>query len=116
MTYPSYLPAELPVPVPRALARDVSLEDNSAMAGRPRSQRGPRGALADRLRAAREARGISQSEAAAELGIARSWLAMVESGSRKPQGLARLALLAWCAESLGERFSLIHNSDNKKET
>jgi transcriptional regulator with XRE-family HTH domain len=83
------------------------------MAGRPRSQRGPRGALADRLRAARESRGISQAEAAVELGVGRSWLAMVESGSRRPSGLAKKYLEAWAAACLGEPYSLIPT--DKKE-
>jgi DNA-binding transcriptional regulator YiaG len=45
---------------------------------------------------------LSQHAAAAGLGVSVSVLATIETGARKPRGLALLALRAWCAESLGE--------------
>ena len=64
--------------------------------GRPRAKRGPRGKLAEALRAARWARGMSQAEAAADLGIVQPVLAKWESGARKPAGLAlRYLLEVW---------------------
>ncbi len=81
---------------------------------RPRERKGRRPALAEKLRAARAARGLTQYQAAAELGIAPSTLAVFESGHRKPHGLPLLALEAWAAESLGEPCSLIRK--NPKET
>jgi len=74
---------------------------------RPRKKLGPRPALARKLIAAREKRGLTQARAAAELGIATSRLASFESGAREPGSLALLALRAWSAESLGERFSIV---------
>lgn len=64
--------------------------------GRPRAKRGPRGKLAEALRAARWARGMSQAEAAADLGIVQPVLAKWESGARRPSGLAlRYLLEVW---------------------
>lgn len=74
---------------------------------RGRQRPGPRPELAKRLRAARAARGLTQQVAAAELGIATSALAAFETGSRKARGLDELALRAWAAECLGEKFSMI---------
>ena len=74
--------------------------------GRPRSRRGPRGKLAEALRAARAARGLSQAQAAEDLGIGQPVLARWESGSHKPTGLARRYLLeVWIPKALGERDS-----------
>jgi Zn-dependent peptidase ImmA (M78 family)/DNA-binding XRE family transcriptional regulator len=54
---------------------------------------GSRGSLAVRLRAAREARGLTQAQAAAELGVSRPLLIGIEKGTREasPQELVRLA-------------------------
>lgn len=54
---------------------------------------GTPGPLALRLRAAREARGLTQAQAAAELGVSRPLLIAIEKGTRQasPQELARLA-------------------------
>ncbi len=53
------------------------------------------GSAALRLRAAREARGLTQAQAAAELGVSRPLLIAIEKGTRKPspQELVRLASL-----------------------
>ena len=74
---------------------------------RPRVRRGRRPKLAEKIRAARAARGLTQHAAAAELGVSVSVLATIETGARQPHGLALLGLRAWCAESLGEPISLI---------
>lgn len=52
-----------------------------------------RESLAIRLRAAREARGLTQAQAAAELGVSRPLLIAIEKGTREasPQELVRLA-------------------------
>ncbi|MGH3300990.1 MAG: helix-turn-helix domain-containing protein [Streptosporangiaceae bacterium] len=54
---------------------------------------GTSGSLALRLRAAREARGLTQARAAAELGVSRPLLIAIEKGTREasPQELVRLA-------------------------
>ena len=57
--------------------------------GRPRARRGPRGKLAEALRAARAARGMTQAEAAEELRIDQAVLARWEGGARQPKGLSR---------------------------
>lgn len=53
----------------------------------------PERPIAVRLRAAREARGLTQAQAAAELGVSRPLLIAIEKGTREasPQELARLA-------------------------
>jgi transcriptional regulator with XRE-family HTH domain len=88
------------------LAHSYPMRDNRLMP-RPRLRPGRRPELAERIRAARATRGLTQHAAAAELGVSVSVLATIETGARKPQGLALLALRAWCAESLGEPFSMI---------
>lgn len=57
---------------------------------RPANGEGP---LAARLRAAREARGLTQAQAAAELGVSRPLLIAIEKGTRglQPQELVKLA-------------------------
>ena len=80
------------------------------MAGRPRLKRGRRPAVAERLRAARAARGLSQVEAAAELGIPSPMLAAYESGTRSPSTLAGRFLEAWAAACLGEPYDIIPKS------
>lgn len=74
---------------------------------RPRQKKGPRPAIAQRLRAARETRGLTQIAAARELGIADTTLASWESGTRRPSTLARRYLEAWAAACLGERYAII---------
>ena len=72
--------------------------------GRPRSRKGPRGKLAEALRAARAARGMTQHEAAEELGVDQGAFAKWESGSRHPSGLAlRYLLEVWIPRSLKRR-------------
>lgn len=53
----------------------------------------PPGPLALRLRAAREARGLTQAQAAADLGVSRPLLIAIEKGTREvsPHEIARLA-------------------------
>jgi transcriptional regulator with XRE-family HTH domain len=53
---------------------------------RPRLRRGRRPGLAEKIRAARAARGLSQHAAAAELGVSVSVLATIETGARQPKG------------------------------
>lgn len=72
--------------------------------GRPRLRRGPRGKIADALRSARAARGMSQPQAARELGISTSRLANWETGESRPRGLAlRYLLEVWIPRSLEGR-------------
>lgn len=75
------------------------------MVGRPRLKKGPRPSLAYRLIAARAARGLSQVEAARELGIPSPRLAAFESGTRRPSHLAARFLEAWCAACMGEPYA-----------
>lgn len=81
------------------------------MAGRPRLRKGRRPAIAERLRAARAARGISQVEAAREFGILSTMLAGIESGTRTPSTLARKYLEAWAAACLGEPYDIIPRNE-----
>ena len=69
------------------------------MKARPRFRRGPRGAFADAFRAARAARGMTQAEAAADLGVGRVTVACWETGSHQPDGLARRFVDEWIAKS-----------------
>jgi transcriptional regulator with XRE-family HTH domain len=69
------------------------------MSPRSRKRRGPRGAFADALRAARTTRGLTQQQAAQSLDVERSWLAALESGTRKPGAFARRVLDQWIRES-----------------
>lgn len=72
-----------------------------AKVGRRRTRRGPRGKLAEALREARKARGLSQHAAAADLAIPQSALGAWESGARRPSGLAlRYLVEVWIPESL----------------
>lgn len=81
---------------------------------RPRQRRGRRPDLAERIRAARAARGLTQHAAAAELGISPSTLATIETGARKPHGLPLLALEWWAALSLGEPVRLPDSTENHR--
>lgn len=81
------------------------------MAGRPRLKKGPRPAVAYRLREARAARGLSQVQAAREIGVLPTWLAGVESGTRRPNTLACKYLEAWAAASLGESYDIIPRNE-----
>ncbi len=58
-----------------------------------RDQDGGSEALALRLRAARESRGLTQAQAASELGVSRPLLIAIEKGTREagPEELVRLA-------------------------
>ena len=72
--------------------------------GGPRSRKGPRGKLAEALRAARAARGMTQHEAAADLGVGQPAFAKWETGSRRPSGLTlRYLLEVWIPRSLKGR-------------
>ena len=72
--------------------------------GRPRTTRGPRGKVAEALRAARAARALTQAAAAEELGIVQPVLAAWESGARRPSGLAlRYLVEVWIPRSLEGR-------------
>jgi transcriptional regulator with XRE-family HTH domain len=62
--------------------------------GAKRRRKGPRGELANALRALRVARGWTQEKAAKALRVSRSWVAVVETGAWRPQGLARDGILA----------------------
>lgn len=78
--------------------------DDQPKPGRPRTRRGARGSLAEAMRAVREARGWTQEQAAHDLGITRSRLAMIETGAFKPRGLAlRFLLETWIPRSLEGR-------------
>ena len=91
-------------PLIEANARRYCVSMNATRIGRPRTKRGPRGIVAEALRAARAARGFSQARAAAELGLAQPTFARWESGSRRPSGLAlRYLLEVWIPRSLEGR-------------
>ncbi len=84
------------------------LDRNARMRGmgRPRERKGRRGSVAERLRAARAARGLTQHQAAAELGILPPVLAAYETGARHPSGLAWKYLSLWTAAALGEALDI----------
>ena len=82
--------------------------------------------LALRLRAAREASGLTQAQAAAELGVSRPLLIAIEKGTREasPHELARLAeiyrtslseLLRPAAPpvAIGARFRAVMSADQR---
>lgn len=72
-----------------------------AKSGRPRQRRGPRGKIAEQLRAVRAARGWSQVRAAENLGVPQSVLAEWESGTARPRALAlRYLLEVWIPRNL----------------
>lgn len=50
--------------------------------------------IADTLRAARDAAGLSQGEAAKKIGVSRSWLSQFERGATKGPALDRILALA----------------------
>ena len=75
-------------------------------AGRPRSRPGRRGRLADLLRRARTALGLTQEKAAGSLGVARVTLARWETGSHRPRGPAAKFVEVWAAHALGEEVHL----------
>jgi DNA-binding transcriptional regulator YiaG len=52
-----------------------------------------------RFKAAREARGMTQQEAADDLGMHRVTVAVWEAGTKQPSGLARRAVETWIAAS-----------------
>jgi transcriptional regulator with XRE-family HTH domain len=82
----------------------ISLFDRHTMAFvvRPRRNQGPRGEFADRLRAARTARGQTQASAARELAVTRPTLALWETGGGTPVGPALLYVELWVRSALGE--------------
>jgi len=91
-------------PLIEANARRYCVSMNAPRIGRPRTTRGPRGKVAEALRAARAARRLSQAQAATELGIVQSVLARWESGARRPAGLAlRYLIEVWIPRSLEGR-------------
>lgn len=82
---------------------------------RPRARSGRRPELAEKMRAARAARGLTQHEAAVELHMAQSALAALESGTRKPRGIVEIALRAWCSECVsGRPVSLIRGKGARR--
>ena len=58
--------------------------------------------MAERLRAARAAGGLTQEAAAEALSVSRETVARWETGVRKPLGLARRFLEAWIDGALGK--------------
>lgn len=62
---------------------------------RPRSRRGPRGSFAERLRAARAARELTQDEAALSIGVHRVTLSKWETGEHVPKGIVLRVVEAW---------------------
>lgn len=71
--------------------------------GRPRARAGRRGRLAERMRQAREAGGLTQESAAATIGVSRVTLARWETGSHRPRSLALRYVELWIARALGEK-------------
>jgi transcriptional regulator with XRE-family HTH domain len=63
--------------------------------GRPRTKKGPRGAFADRFRRARAARGLTQAQTAAELGVHTVSVGRWEIGASRPTGLALRFVVEW---------------------
>ena len=59
--------------------------------------------FAERLRAARDARGLTQGQAAADLGCHRVTLAKWETGAHRPNGVALRAVERWIEESAKPR-------------
>lgn len=57
------------------------------------------GKFADRVRAAREARGMTQEQASASIGVHRVTLAKWETGAQAPTGLIAKIAEAWIAAS-----------------
>lgn len=86
----------------------ISLLDNRTMGSvvRPRHRAGPRGKFAERLRAARTARALTQQDAADELEVTRSTLALWETGSGRPVGPALLYVELWVSAALDEPIHL----------
>lgn len=79
---------------------NAPVSGSSKRPGRPRTRKGPRGKLGKLLRAARAARGVTQAEAAEDLGIDRATLAEYETGSSRPVGLAlRYLMEVWIPRS-----------------
>ena len=70
--------------------------------GRVRLRRGPRGSFADRLRAARALRGLSQDAAGPAIGVNRVTLARWETGANKPRGIVKRVVEEWIAASRKE--------------
>ena len=66
---------------------------------RRRTRPGPRGSLADALRAARATRGLSQAAAAESIGVHRVTLSKWETGEHRPKGLVLRLVKAWIKES-----------------
>lgn len=88
----------MPVTPGNPIAHVVASDTNTGM-GRPRLRRGPRGPFAEKLRAARASRGMTQAEAAADLGVERVTLSRWESGTHVPVGIIRRAAEDWIAKS-----------------
>ena len=59
--------------------------------------------FAQRLRAARETRGLTQREAASAIGVHVVTLARWEIEANEPRGLARKAAEAWIARTKGKK-------------
>lgn len=63
--------------------------------GRPRETKSPRGAFADSLRRARAVRGMTQREAALDVGVHPVTWARWETGAAHPSGPALRFVLGW---------------------
>ena len=73
--------------------------DRTLDMGRPRTRRGPRGRFADRFRAARAARGLTQEGAAGSLGVGIASVARWEAGTHRPRGIVLRVVEEWIVRS-----------------
>ena len=89
-------------PTGSSVDMSVSYETIALMAGRRREKQGPRGKAGDALRAMRADQGLTQEQAARLLGVSRSWLALVETGRKRPRGLLLLGLMTRIREIGGQ--------------
>lgn len=69
--------------------------------GRPRTRRGPRPAVAQRLIETRRRLGLSQAKAASDLGVSLATLARWEAGLDRPSRMAERLIFFWFATRLG---------------
>ena len=91
---------------PTSASKRLSSMRTIASMARPRERKGPRGKFANRLRAARAARGLTQERAALELRVTRPTLALYETGGGRPEGPARMYFDLWICAALGEPLDL----------
>ncbi|MHC4820337.1 MAG: helix-turn-helix transcriptional regulator [Planctomycetota bacterium] len=67
--------------------------------GRPRAVSGRRRGFALKFWRARRAKGLTQEQAASELGCALSTIATWETGKHEPRGMALELALKWIADA-----------------